>query len=186
MDNQIIDRLLENQRIIDARLRDLETREYIQRTQHAALNLIKIGDVVAIGYSSANERGFLNKIINRTGHTSVKGELISCSTSADREAILQANEYDTFGVVAESGVAQGSEMWAWMTGSVAQVLYKNSVAATRGNILIAADTDGRAIDIANPGGGLPGTDTHFKECGHVMETKSAGTNVLVLAVLHFN
>lgn len=53
-------------------------------------------------------------------------------------------------------------------------------------ILLAGDTDGRAIDIANPGGGLPGTDTHFKECGHVLQGKDAGTGVLALASLHFN
>jgi len=152
-----------------------------------SLSIVSHGGVVALGYDSAtNERGYLVKMINRTGHSSVKGELVSCSTAADREVILQANEYDTVGVVEEAGVAEGSEMWVWMIGSVCQVLYKNSVAATRGNILIAADTDGRAIDIANPGGGIPGTDTHFKECGHVLETKIAGTNVLALAILHFN
>ena len=152
-----------------------------------AISVASQGGVVAIGYDSAtNERGFLVKIINRTGHSSVKGELVSCSTTADREAILQANEYDTIGIVQEAGVAEGSEMWMWISGSVCQVLYKDSNAATRGNILIAADTDGRAIDISNPGGGLPGTDTHFKECGHVLESKTAGTNVLALASIHFN
>lgn len=44
--------------------------------------------------------------------------------------------YDTFGAVAEAGVAQGSEMWIWLNGSVCQVLYKNGQAATRGNILL--------------------------------------------------
>mgnify|MGYP007112908832 CR=1 FL=1 len=77
-------------------------------------------------------------------------------------------------------------MWVWCNGSVAQVLFKDSVAATHGNILLAGDTDGRAIDVANPGGGLPGTDTHFKECGHVLESKTAGTGVLALCSLHFN
>lgn len=27
---------------------------------------------------------------------------------------------------------------------------------------------------------------HFKEIGHVMESKNAGTNVLVRCILHFN
>lgn len=149
--------------------------------------LAQLGGVVALGFDSAtNERGLLVKMINRTGGTSVKGTLVSASTSADREVIHQANEYDTVGVVQEAGVAEGSEMWVWMVGSVCQVLYKDGVAATHGNILIAADTDGRAIDLANPGGGLPGTDTHFKECGHVLQSVGAGTNVLALVVLHFN
>ena len=77
-------------------------------------------------------------------------------------------------------------MWVWTVGSVAQVLYKDSTAATHGNILVADAVDGRGSDITNPGGGLPGTDTHFTECGHVLESKDAGTNVLVLCSLHFN
>lgn len=152
-----------------------------------ALLVSSVGGVVALGSdSTTGERGFLTKLVNRTGHTSVKGELVACSTSADKEVILQANEFDTIGVVAEAGVAEGSEMWVWGPGSVAQVLYKNSTAATHGNILLAADTDGRAIDITNPGSGLPATETHFKECGHVLESKNSGTDVLVLAALHFN
>lgn len=152
------------------------------------LQRITTGDEkVAIGSDSAtNERGLLAKIINRTGGASVKGTLVSCSTATDREAVKQANEYDTIGVVQEAGIAEGSEMWIWLNGSVCQVLFKDSVAATRGNILLAADTDGRAIDTTNPGSGLPAVETHFKECGHVMESKNSGTNVLVLACLHFN
>ena len=152
-----------------------------------ALSLLQIGDVVALGYDSVTgERGFLTKCVNRTGGASVKGKLVSCSTTADREIILQTNEYDTIGVIAESGIAEGSEVWIWKNGSRCEVLYKDAVAATRGNILIAADTDGRAIDVGNPGTGLPAVDTHFKECGHVCESKTAGTDVLVLADLHFN
>jgi len=149
--------------------------------------LLEQGDVVALGYDSAtNERGFLVKGINRTGHTSVKGEMVSCSTTTDREFILQANEFDSVGVVQQAGVAEASEMWIWVDGSVCQVLYKDSNAATRGNILLAADTDGRAIDITNPGSGVPAAETHFKECGHVLESKDAGTNVLALAIIHHN
>lgn len=144
------------------------------------------GGVVAIGYdATTSERGFLTKMVNRTGHTSVKGEIISCSTTADNEAILQNNEYDAIGIVAEEGVTEGSEMWVWKSGSRAQVLYKDSTAATRGYILLAADTDGRAIDIAVPSSN-PVVAQHFKECGHVCESKDAGTNVLVLSDLHFN
>lgn len=144
------------------------------------------GGVVAIGYdATTSERGFLTKMVNRTGHTSVKGEIISCSTTADNEAILQNNEYDAIGIVAEEGITEGSEMWVWKSGSRAQVLYKDSTAATRGYILLAADTDGRAIDIAVPSSN-PVVAQHFKECGHVCESKDAGTNVLVLSDLHFN
>lgn len=140
-----------------------------------------------MGYDTAtNERGFLVKFVNRTGHTSVKGELVSVSPSADREVVLQSNEYDTIGVVQEAGVAEGSEMWVWMIGSVCQVLMKDTVAAVHGHLLIAADTDGRADNVTVFGPGLAAVDQHMKECGHMLQSATGGTNVLALAMIHFN
>ena len=151
-----------------------------------AISLLEHGDVVALGYDSATgERGFLCKMVNRTGHTSVKGELIAGSPSADKEAVLQSSEFDTIGIVQEASVVEGSEMWVWMPGSICQVLFKNSTASTRGNVALAADTDGRAIDVAVPSSN-PVVAEHFKEIGHVLETKSSGTNVLVLVATHYN
>jgi hypothetical protein len=151
------------------------------------LSILSHGGVVALGYdSSTNERGYLNKIVNRTGGNSVKGSLVSASTTADLEAILQANEYDSFGVVAESGVAEGAEMWIWCNGSICQVLFEDGVTPTHGNILICSDVDGRGDSISNPGSGLPAVDIHFKEAGHVLESKASGTDVLALCMLHFN
>lgn len=151
-----------------------------------ALTLLHIGNKVALGYDDATgERGFLTKIVNGTGSASVKGTLVSVSTTADNKFVLQANEYDTMGIVAEAGIANDAECWIWKNGSTAQVLYKDTVASTRGQICTAADTDGRAIDIVVPVGS-PGIDAHFKEIGHVRESKIAGTDVLVLVELHFN
>ena len=151
-----------------------------------ALTLLHIGNKVALGYDDAtDERGFLTKAINRTTHTSVKGEVVSASPTTDKELILQANEYDALGVVAEAGIAEGSEMWVWKGGSRAQVLFKDTVASTKGYIAIAADTDGRATDIVVPVGS-PGIDAHFKEIGHTCQSLTGGTNVLVLVDLHFN
>ncbi len=132
-----------------------------------------------------DEGGFAVLLTNGTGAPSVKGSLVSVSTSADRRFILQANEYDSIGVVYESGVADGSDCWVVVAGAV-DVLFKDGVAPVRGSILLAADTDGRGDQTANPGGGLPGVDVHFKECGHVMESKSAGTSVLSRCMIHFN
>ena len=102
---------------------------------------------------------------------------------------MQANTYDVIGVCAESGVAEGSEMWIWTVGSRCQVLYKENTASTAGHILVADAVDGRGSDVANPGGGLPGTDLHFTECGHVCQSVAAGgagVSNLVLCELHFN
>lgn len=151
------------------------------------LSVLTHGGVVALGYDAAtNERGTLLKYINRTGHASVKGELVSPSQTVDREVILQANEYDTIGVVAEAGIAEGQEIWVWTIGSVCQALLKDTVTAAQGEVALAADTDGRLDRTTNPGSGLPGTDIHFKEVGHVMQDVAGGTNQLCLIHLHTN
>jgi uncharacterized membrane protein len=144
----------------------------------------------AIGSDAAtNERGFLVKFVNRTGHASVKGELVAASPSADNEVVLQSAEYDTIGVVQEAGIAEGSEMWVWINGSVCEVLYKENTASTRGYVLLADAVDGRASDIAVFGAGLAAVDQHFKECGHVLKSIAAGgagVSNLVLCSIHFN
>ena len=114
----------------------------------------------------------------------VKGSLLAVSSSADRKYIKQASEYDTCAIAYEASDADGY-IWAWTTGAVCQMLVKDSTAITRGYVAISADTDGRMdnIDLSTIGGN-PAITTHFKEVGHVLESKSAGTNVLVL--IHFH
>lgn len=151
-----------------------------------SLNLLVMGNS-ALGYDPVTgESGPLLRVIQRTGGVSVKGELVSCSLAADDSLIKQSNEYDAVGVIAQAGIADGELCWVWSEGAIAQVLYEDGEAATRGNILLAAPTDGRGIDIANPGGGLPGTDTHFKENGHVMQSVASGTDILARCWLHHN
>ena len=153
-----------------------------------ALQYISTGDGLA-GFASdsaTNERGAWIKILNDTGTTSVKGSLISASTSTNVAAILQSNEFDAFGVVQESGIAIGSLMRVWVNGAICQVLIVDGKGTTRGEILVCDATDGRGTTITNPGSGLPAVEIHFKECGHVLETKSSGTNVLALCMIHFN
>jgi hypothetical protein len=132
--------------------------------------------------------GLAVRLINGTGAPTVKGTLVTASRSADLTAVAQTNMFDTFGVMYESGVAAGAWCWVVVSG-LAQVLYAAGETATRGNVCVANTTDGRASDIANFGGGLPAADEHFKEIGHVLETKvpkDAQTSVLAFVNLHFN
>lgn len=131
------------------------------------------------------EGGLAVRYLNGTGGASVKGTLVSASIADDSTVIAQANTYDAIGAIYEGGIAAGLPVWVVVSGK-AQVLYKNATASTCGNLAIADAVDGRASDIANPGDGLPGADTHFREIGHVLETKGGGTNVLVYVNLHFN
>jgi hypothetical protein len=144
------------------------------------------GDAAIGSDTDTKERGFLVRVTNQTGETSVKGKLVSASTTTDNAVILQANEYDAFGVIQQAGIAVGNPMWIWVNGSICQVLFENGIGITRGNIAICSDVDGRADNVSNPGTGLPGVDIHFKEIGHVMESKDSGTDVMALVMIHFN
>lgn len=128
--------------------------------------------------------GLAIRAINGTGTSTVKGTVVSASTSADNRFIAQSNEFDSIGVVYEAGIADGQPCWIIIQG-VADVLWKNTETSTRGHVAIAADTDGRALNIAVPSAS-PAAAEHFKEIGHVLETKNASTDMLVKCILHFN
>lgn len=141
------------------------------------------GNSVAIGYdSTTGESGVLLKV--QLGENVVKGEVLAVSGAADNKYIKQTAEYDAVCVAAEAGSTNGY-IWAWTTGSICQVLFKDSTASVRGYVAISDAVDGRAnnVDLATIGG-LPAADIHFKEIGHIKESKNAGTNLLVL--IHFH
>lgn len=118
------------------------------------------------------------------GENVVKGEVLAVSGAADNKYIKQTAEYDAVSVAYEAGSADGF-IWTWTTGAICQVLYKDSTASTRGFVAISDAIDGRASDIdLSVINGNPSTAAHFKEIGHVKESKTAGTNVLVL--IHFH
>jgi hypothetical protein len=152
-----------------------------------SLQLIQTGDgKAAIGSDPVtSERGFLVKMNNKTGANSVKGSVVSASDATDNAFKLQDNELDAFGVVAEDGVADGSDCWVWMNGSACQVLWEDGEDATREYVALSSDVDGRGFDIAVPSSN-PVQAQHFKEIGHTLESKGSGTDVLVLCMLHFN
>jgi len=151
-----------------------------------ALKLSIFDDTVALGSDQATgARGTLTRIINGCGHTSVLGECVSNSPSSDNQFVCSPSGFDCIGVVAEAGVAQGAPCWVWKNGSRCQVLFADGQSATRGQIALGSDTDGRAYNIAVPDSN-PVQAEHFREIGHVCESKIAGTNVLVLCDIHFN
>ena len=151
------------------------------------LKITKFGcDDFAIGCDTdTGEKGTLRRYINGSGSASVKGCVLSASTTNDFRVVLQANEYDAFCICAESGIDDGALMWCWIIGSTCQVLFKDGESATRGFVALCADTDGRCLNVAVPSS-TPGAAEHWKEVGHVAESKSSGTDILVLVHTHYN
>lgn len=128
--------------------------------------------------------GIAVKLINKTGAASVKGTIVEASTTTDMAfQVADANSDHPIGVVLDDGVADGGLCYIVVSG-VAQVLLKDSTAATRGYWVKVSDAAGRAdATVMDPPGADP---THWDEIGHCLETKTGGTDVLVYVILHFN
>ena len=180
------DKLLENDVAIEARVTTAEGNITTLTAQKAPLaNPTFTGTVTSPKVMMTPEGGIAVRLTNKTGSASVKGTVIAASSTTDNAFALQSNEYDAFGVVYEAGIADGQECWVVVFG-IAEVLLKDTTASTRGYIALCADTDGRFIATAPSGSPPMATDTHFKEIGHVIESKGAGTDVLCKCVIHFN
>ena len=137
-------------------------------------------------FKTTPEGGYAIRLTNDTGAVSVKGSVVTAGATVDNSFKLQAAEFEAVGIVYEDGIADGSECWV-VVGGIAEALLKDGTAATRGYWTRCADTDGRALVTTPPSGiGAIATSDHFKEIGHCLESKDAGTNVLAKLVLHFN
>jgi len=144
------------------------------------------GDLIFNDHMVTADGGLAIKRLNKTGAASVKGTLVSASNVTDNAVMVLGDEFDCVGIVYESGVADGSEMWVVISG-VVEVLLEDSTASVPENWVKASADDGRALATTNPSSIWELIDgEHFKEIGHCLETKSAGTDVLCKIILHFN
>jgi hypothetical protein len=129
------------------------------------------------------EGGYAVRLTNRTGGASVKGSVVQSSSAYDNAFMLSASNSDyPFGVVYESGIADGSECWMVQFGR-AQVLMKDSTVVARdaSEYLYASSTVGRASV-----GTSTAVATHNREIGHPLEANAGGTDQLIWALLHYN
>lgn len=144
----------------------------------------KVNDKVWV----TNEGGLAVKLTNRTGGASVKGEIVTASSSYDNavEKIIK-DVPNPIGVFYTSGVADGSEAWVVLHG-MADVYFVGNT--TRGHIargFLTADggsyVTGQALSEAVPGSPFS-ADKHFYELGHVLESRTGAG--LAKVALHFN
>lgn len=149
------------------------------------MSSVQTGNVRLHADPATGERGVQLHITNRTGAASVKGSVVKASASYDAavELVAAAAPYDAIGIVYEAGVADGSDMWVWTTGSICEALMENADATTRGNWMRASSAAaGRAFSDTVPT--PPTSDTHFQEIGHALESNAGGTDQLVLIWFH--
>jgi hypothetical protein len=131
------------------------------------------------------EGGLAILLVNKTGAASVKGSVLEpySATAVDNAVKLAAaGGNHPVGVMYDDGVADGDAVWVVVSGR-AQVLLENSVAGVRDYWLGTSNsTAGRAQCTTNP----TSQTEHMQELGHCIEAKTAGTDVLAYAILHFN
>ncbi len=129
---------------------------------------VQIGDnllITSIG-------GIAIKAVNRTGHTSVKGELVESSNTVAGEVTLEpANGVDCIGAIYNAGIAEGSDAWIGCIGIV-EVLYDVNGAINGGWVETSNATNGRAVGTAASPSPAP---QHFEEIGHAMEAAAANS-----------
>ena len=126
--------------------------------------------------------GLFQYFTNNTGATSVLGTIVVASTAVSNAvSIAPASTQMPIGVIAESGVANGSPVKV-VTYGKAYVLLKDGESATMGYWCGVSDTAGRMYQQST----VPATTDHNREIGHSLATTSSGTDVLSLIQMHFN
>lgn len=134
------------------------------------------------GNGISADGGYYITLINKTGANSVKGTIVIASTTTDNAVgIAPIGSDSPIGIILENGVADGLPVKVVVSGK-AYVLLADGLPSTRGYWCEVSSTQaGRMSQLVNPS-----PSTHWAELGHSLESKTAGTNVLSLVVLHFN
>ena len=126
--------------------------------------------------------GLYITLINNTGTASVKGTVVSASTTIDNGVDIAPADSDMpIGAIAENGIANGSPVKVTVSGK-AYVLIKDGLVSTRGYWCGMSDTAGRMYEAAV----VPAATNHFREIGHSLQSAAAGASVLILIDMHFN
>jgi len=122
----------------------------------------------------------------RAGEDLVKGNIVACSRVQDGHVVKAgltdgaASRDQPIGVVFEN---QNAGSWVKIiTNGIAQVLLDGTRSGTTGDLIITSPTISGAVLTAAEAE-VPATANHWRECGHLSDTKPSG---LAWAVIHFN
>jgi len=151
--------------------------------QSDSVNTIISGALISPKIKLTVEGGYAIKLTNKTGANSVKGTIVISDPDVDNAFEVNPTSGSMpFGIVYESGIADGSECWVVVSG-IAEALIVDGATTTRGYVCLSSTTVAGRIDTQST---VPSATEHFTEIGHTIESKSSGTNVLAKCVIHFN
>jgi hypothetical protein len=129
-----------------------------------------------------SEGGLAVRVFNNTGVTLLKGYVVKADSANDDAVVLTAtSDPDPIGIVYED-IDTASWGWVVILG-IADGYLDNAGAVTREQWV--------GVSTANAGqmtaSGIPtGTGDHFRECGHTLRARGAGSTDLVRMIIHFN
>jgi len=174
--------------------RDNRVKEWIESNDISTdTNFITTGTVLGGTVKTAKakltpEGGIAILLTNKTGGVSVKGEVVTPSSSTSNAvAKIIVDVPDPIGAFYDSGIADGAEAWIVVSG-IADIYFVGNT--TRGHIargFLTADgasyVTGQALSESVPTSPFA-SDKHFYEIGHVLESRTGAG--LAKCVLHFN
>lgn len=133
------------------------------------------------------EGGLAVLMTNKTGGVSVKGEVVTSSSTTDNAvAKIVVDVPNPIGVFYDSGAADGSEAWIVISGIADVYFIGNTTHGFIARGFLAADAGyvaGQVMAEAYPVAPFA-SDKHFYEIGHVLTSRTGAG--LAKCVLHFN
>lgn len=130
-----------------------------------------------------DEGGMCIRLINKTGVASVKGQVVQASSATDLAYAVNPTQGDMpIGIVYDAGVADGGSVRLVIAG-LADVLIDSAQTIAGNRVVYSSGTTAGRVDSA---ASVPAATTHFREVGHMLETKANGGSTLCRCVLHWN
>jgi hypothetical protein len=149
----------------------------LQSTSDSTKGLILLNDNMAL----TPDGGLAIALINKTGANSVRGSVVSPSSTTDMGCALSSTTIDDpIGIVYNDGIADGSNVWVIVSG-IAYVLFDGSTTPSRDwFIYVSTATAGRAT-----GQATINTGRQNAKLGHSLES-AGGAGALIRCRVNFN
>ncbi|MEI6207291.1 MAG: hypothetical protein WCP20_10945 [Desulfuromonadales bacterium] len=177
------------------RLKDLPAKSSVSGTDYivmvsagvAHIATFEAAGIVGTKHKITPEGGVAVRLTNKTGATSVKGTIVTVSSTTNNAVAKITVDIPTpIGAIYEDGIADGSEVWVVVSG-IADVYFIGST--TRGMLargFVTGDAgyvSGEALAENAPTSPFA-TDKHFYEIGHILESRTGAG--LAKIIMHFN
>ena len=120
--------------------------------------------------------GIFVKMLNQTGFPTIKGTVLSIGSIPNSVSVCIGSEEKAIAIAYDSGVTNGAMCKAVICG-IADVLLEDGKGCVAGYCAELSKAQNGRVD---------GSASVNKDCGYMLESKTAGTNVLAKMLIHFD